>query len=130
MGRLKPLLVGIAVLMLMFTGCATLPAVDPPRGVPTKSPVVMLVKRPPMGLIYSHTVTPLDLNLKETRQGPKQGSGDIKHFSYTYITFMWDSNAIYDIAKKQGMETIYYADLETLRILGLWRQYKVHIYGR
>ena len=127
MHRLKPLLV--VIIGLMLTGCARFPVMDPPR-VPTTSPVTMILKRPAIGFVYTHTISPLDLDLNETKKGSQHGSGDIKHFSYTYITFMWDSNAIYDIAKSEGMETIYYADLETLRILGLWRQYKVHIYGR
>ena len=34
------------------------------------------------------------------------------------------------IAKENGIETIYYADLETLSILGIWNQYTVHVYGK
>ena len=128
MNRIKHLLL-VIVTGFMFAGCANLILMDSPRRLPTKSPVMMVVKRPLMGLIYRHIVTPLDLDLKETKQGPRQGSGNIKYFSYTYITFMWDSNAIYDMAKKEGIETIYYADLETLSILRLWHQYTVHIYG-
>jgi hypothetical protein len=46
------------------------------------------------------------------------------------IDVMWSSNAIGDIAKKNGIETIYFADLEVRRILYIWNQYTVHIYGK
>ena len=35
-----------------------------------------------------------------------------------------------DIARQHGLEEVYFADLETLSILGYWEQQWVHIYGR
>ena len=43
---------------------------------------------------------------------------------------LWDSNGIGDIARKNGLEAIYFADLETFSILGIWSQYRVHVYGK
>jgi len=83
----------------------------------------------PRGAIYTHITTPLDINLSQTPSGTDDGEGDIKHFSYR-VHVMWDSNAIGDIAKRNGLETIYFADLETLKILGLWNRYTVHVHGR
>ena len=34
-----------------------------------------------------------------------------------------------EIAKEHGFETVYYADLETLSVLGVWTQQYVHVYG-
>ena len=84
----------------------------------------------PKGTIYSHTTRPLDLNFSKTPKGGGRGEeGDIKHFYY-YVHVLWDTNAIGDIAKQNGIETIYYADIETLKVLGYWNQYTVHIYGK
>ena len=82
------------------------------------------------GLIYTHTVRPLDLNQHDTSVAAKDGEGDIRHLQY-YVSVTWGSNAIGEIAEKNGIETIYYADLETLIVfLGLWREFTVHIYGK
>ncbi len=50
-------------------------------------------------------------------------------FSY-YIDVIWDSNAIGDIAKREGIDTVYFVDLEVLKVLGIWSQYTAHIYGK
>lgn len=82
----------------------------------------------PRGLIYTHIIFPLDLNLKEDPYVRRPEKGDVKHFEY-YLEVMWDSNAIGDIAKSGGIEKVYYADIEVLSVLGIWKQYTVHIYG-
>ena len=83
---------------------------------------------PPQGLVYSHTITPLDLNHDRTQNVKKTGKSDIKHFRY-YVDVRWDSNAIGDIARREGMKEVYYADIEVLNVLGIWHQYTVHVYG-
>jgi hypothetical protein len=83
---------------------------------------------PRAGLIYTHKVIPLDLNAYRTQRVETMSKGDIKHFQY-YIDFRWDSNAIGDLAEKAGIEYLHYADLEILSVLGIWRQYWVHLYG-
>ncbi len=83
------------------------------------------------GLIYTHTVQPLDANLNKTltANGAGEADDDVKHFSF-YVDVAWDSNALGDIARKRGFVRIDHADLELLSILGIWRQYTVHVYGR
>lgn len=90
------------------------------------------------GLLFSHTVSPLDLNQEQTQIGPTGKEGNIKNV-YFITSAAWDSNAIGDIAKKNGIEIIYYADIEKLVIfkflqliyLGpVWSQYTVHVYGK
>jgi len=49
---------------------------------------------------------------------------------FGYSGVAGDSNAIGDIARKNGINTLYYADLETLSVLTIWRQYTVHVYGQ
>lgn len=84
------------------------------------------------GLIYQHTIEPLSVNFDKTPVAAAKGGGakgDVKHFRY-YVDFMWNTNAIGEIAKENGIEEVYYADLEILRVAGVWAQYHVNIYGR
>ena len=82
-----------------------------------------------VGVLYRHTVEPLDINHNRTEAVQSSEQGDVKHYKI-YVSIMWDSNAIGDIAKKHGMKTIHYADLERLSVFfGLWNQYTVHVYG-
>ena len=83
------------------------------------------------GRVFQNTVLPLDLNLDETpvvSRYDNHDQADVKIFRY-YVEFDWDSNAIGEIANKAGFREIYYADLETLSILGIWTQQIVHVYG-
>ena len=91
--------------------------------------ILVLAGCTPRGLLYTHIRTPLDINMSQTPADGKNIHGDLKHFPF-YVDVMWDSNAIGDIAKQNGIETIYYADLETLRILIFWNKYTVHVYGQ
>jgi len=53
------------------------------------------------------------------------------HYFPIYVDIVWDSNAIGDIARAQGIDEIYYADMETLSVVfGIWSQRTVHIYGK
>ncbi|MBI1852708.1 MAG: hypothetical protein HYR85_20395 [Planctomycetes bacterium] len=82
-----------------------------------------------IGILYRHTTEPLDENFRKTPAGvTKSGHGDVKEIRY-YASVTWDTNGIGDIAKANGINTVYYADLETLSVLGIWTQRTVHIYG-
>jgi hypothetical protein len=91
--------------------------------------ILVLAGCTPRGLLYTHIRTPLDINMSQTPADGKNNHGDLKHIPF-YVDVMWDSNAIGDIAKQNGIETVYFADLETLRILIFWNQYTVHVYGK
>ncbi len=82
----------------------------------------------PSGYLFTKVTTPLDVNFSQTPSGIKKGKSSVKHFHY-YVDVMWDSNAIGETAKEYGFETIYYADIETLSILGYWKMYTVHVHG-
>jgi hypothetical protein len=82
-----------------------------------------------VGIIYTHTVTPLSLDLHQTKVVQTEKKSDIKHIQVSWVGVAWDSAAFGDIAKKNGMNELYFADLETLRVLGIWNQYTVHLYG-
>lgn len=80
------------------------------------------------GALYHHTTVPLDVNLDETPVHREDAEGSWKTFQY-YVRFDWGSDAPGEIAREYGFTRIYYADLETLSVLGLWTQRTVHVYG-
>lgn len=82
----------------------------------------------PRGFLFTKTTMPLDINLSQTASGSHHGRGNVKHLHY-YVDVMWSSNAIGDIARQNGIETIHYADVETLKVLGIFNRYTVHVYG-
>lgn len=82
------------------------------------------------GIIYTHKVEPLTLNMHRTAVVQTEKTGDIKHIQLWQIGVAWDSVAFGDIAKKNGLNELYFADLETLSVLGIWNQYTVHLYGK
>jgi hypothetical protein len=82
------------------------------------------------GHIYTHTWQPLTVDMNRTEVGSVNGAGDIKHLALCMASVAWDSAAIGDIARKQGMKELYFADLETFSVLRIWNQYTVHVYGK
>ncbi len=84
-----------------------------------------------VGLLYTHTVKPLDPNMHGTEMVKNNGQGDIRQIAIQGISVTWGDSAIGDIAKKNGLTELYYADRETLYVMfGLWHQEIVHVYGR
>jgi hypothetical protein len=83
------------------------------------------------GLLYTHTVRPLTRHRDAVDVAPAgAASKNMKQIQFSYASILWDDNAIGEIAKKGGIETIHYADLETRSyILGLWTRHTVHVYG-
>ncbi|HEB51756.1 MAG TPA: hypothetical protein ENI87_00735 [bacterium] len=82
------------------------------------------------GRIYTHIIEPLDINLRDSAIGEGTASSDSKDFNYSYVRIVWGSYGVVDAAKAAGMEEVYFADLETLSILGIWTQRWIHVYGR
>jgi hypothetical protein len=90
----------------------------------------LLVSGCGVGIIYTHTWQPLTVDVQRTPVVQSEKSGDIKHIQLPYVGVAWDSGALGDIAKKNGINELYFADLETLRVLSIWNQYTVHLYGK
>jgi hypothetical protein len=82
-------------------------------------------------VIYSHVTVPLDTNLNHTpvNDAPAGYIPDSKNSFQYYIRVDWGSDAIGDIARKHGFSRVDYADLETLTVLWVWSQERVHLYG-
>ncbi len=86
------------------------------------------------GILYSHTVAPATEDFSKTPVGSKHaticGYRIREPISGYGVSAEWDSNYIRSAAKKAGISSIYYADLETLSIaLGVYQQRTLIIYG-
>ena len=92
--------------------------------------MVLLFSGCSVGLIYTHTREPVTHDVRPTKIVQTDKTGDIKHIQVSWIGVAWDSAALGDIAKKNGLSELYFADLETLRVLTVWNQYTVHLYGK
>jgi hypothetical protein len=82
--------------------------------------------------LYSHVVKPLTFNRQPTEMlnDMEARKGDIKQVQYQ-VSIRIGTNGIGEVAKKHGIETVYYADIETRSYLfGIWQQEILHIYGR
>lgn len=87
------------------------------------------------GGIYSHTVQPITFNREpiEFLDNLEQAQGQINHVQAGTLmaSIRLGKNGIGDVAKKSGISTVYYADIERRIILfGLWQESILHIYGR
>ena len=79
--------------------------------------------------VYRHTTEPLDVNFDATEVRAWHRGGSVKRFRYALVDVQWSSNAIAEFAQNRGIQTVFYADLETLRIMGVWTQQWVLVYG-
>lgn len=80
------------------------------------------------GLVYSHVTRPLDVNFDQTPVHAERAQSSHKTVEY-YVRVDWGSTGLADIGKAHGFDKIHYADLETLSILGFYRQRWAHVYG-
>ena len=109
------IITGMAV---YFTGCSTLSLIDEPSL---------------SGRIFTHVKIPLTTDLNDTPSGVFQGTGMIVRITEPITEYNFyaefNSNAIGDVAKKLGINKIYYVDLEVFDVLGVWTHKKIIIYG-
>lgn len=87
------------------------------------------------GILYTNIKIPLTKNINNTPtiHSPNPAQGKIIRLTepitgYGLYTEMY-SNAIGDIAKKHGIQKVYFADQEFYSVLGIWSSTTVHIYG-
>ena len=94
--------------------------------------LIAVLLLPPLlvGCVYTRFKEPLAIDFNATPVYRENDQGAVKRFRFWLVDVQWDSSAIGEIAREHGIETIYYADLERLSILGIWNRYAIHIYGR
>ena len=115
-----------------LTGCACLATlialVSTGCGAVVKNGHAVLV-----GAVYTRVKFPLTTDLNQTPAAVDTGEGKIvrikEPFSGYGIYAEFNSNAIGEIAKRHGLKTVYYADIERLSILGIWRHDEIIVYG-
>ena len=86
------------------------------------------------GLLYTDTTQPFCTNLRGTPLGSKSGEGSSKKVEIPTtridLSAEWDSRAIGDIAKQQGIETIRGCDSRRQSyVLGIWHEDSIIVYG-
>jgi hypothetical protein len=86
------------------------------------------------GFIYSNVTLPLSTDMDRTPRGDKFCTLNSKHLEEPItgidLSVEWDSRAIGDAARKAGMQSLYYADMKTISVLGgLWKQQIVRVWG-
>ncbi len=112
------LMAGMALLFLLPAGCMSVGTVD---------------SSTLRGLAIKYVRVPLTEDLSETPVSFRHCEGKIvqvkEPVSGYGIYARWSSNAILDIARRCGMERVYFADLEIFNFFGIWKHEKVYIYG-
>ena len=88
----------------------------------------------PFGIIYTNIRVPLTENLHHTlmpSNPPTDGRTlEIKEpFTGFGLYVRVDSHAIGDIARQNGIQTLYFADQQRFSLLGIWTTVKTILYG-
>lgn len=87
-----------------------------------------------VGAVYTRVKHPLTSNLDRTPTAEAAGSGKIirikEPVSGYGIYAEFNSNAIGEVARRHGLKTLYYADIERVSILGIWRHDEITLCGK
>ena len=79
------------------------------------------------GCVYSHVLTPYDINLDKTVLGPKQGKASTESVLWLVA---WGDGSTSAAAKQGGITTITHMDREVLFVLfGLYSKTTTIVYG-
>ena len=88
----------------------------------------------PSGAVFSWVRVPFSLDLKMTPASKSAFNEQTlvirEPLSGYGLSAEVKSNAIGDIAKKNGLTEVYFADMETLSILGVWTTETIYVYGK
>lgn len=93
-----------------------------------------LGETPLPGYIVTYTQFPYTRDLDNTPLADIEQDGKIIRITepitgYGMYTEL-KTNAIGDIAGKYGLTEVYFADMEVLSILGIWKYNKLYVYGK
>jgi len=85
------------------------------------------------GILYHHVKLPLTADLDNTPAHGTTASGKVIRIKEPISGYGLygeiNTNAIYAVAKQNGLQKVYFADREIFSILGIWTNNIVHIYG-
>ena len=109
---------GFLLLLPVLTGCLSV------RGVGSNNLT---------GIVFKHIRVPLSGDLVNSPAIVDHTGGMIVQVKEPVSGYgfyaEWNSNAIGDVAKRSGLEKVYFADMEIFSVLGIWTYRKVHVYG-
>jgi len=116
--RIKLTMVSFILFLLLLSGCS---AFD------------QFVGGAPTGSVFTYIRIPYTRDLNYTPVTNIHAKGLIIHVEepvsgYGFYT-EFNSNAIGDIAKRNGLTKVYFADLEIFDVLGIWHHERLYIYG-
>jgi hypothetical protein len=86
------------------------------------------------GFIYTDITRPECRDMRGTKLGSLSAGGGAKQVNIPItrvdLSAEWDSKAIGDIAKANGISVVYSCDERTLSVLGgIWRKEEILVYG-
>ena len=85
------------------------------------------------GYLFTKTIVPYSIDLNNTPAGDASGKSKTlrirEPFTNLGVYTELNTNAIGDIALKNGMDKVYFADLEVFSIFSVWRTQTLVIYG-
>jgi hypothetical protein len=86
------------------------------------------------GFIYTDVTVPLDTNMAATPRGGEVGESDSRQVELPVggmrIGAEWNTRAIGDAARAQGLKRVHYADLRTVSVLGgVWLRQTAKVWG-
>jgi len=87
------------------------------------------------GLIYTNSTVPLVTNMNHTPVGSKFAAASSEQLkepvSGLGVSAEWNSRAIGDAAKHNGLTQINFADMHTVSIFGgIWKKQTVQVWGK
>jgi len=85
------------------------------------------------GCLYVHTFQPLTQDMRRTPVSAYEKTGTIRVITWPLNNaplVAWGSAAVGEVAKEQGMQEVYFADLEIFSVMRIWNEYTVHVYGK
>jgi len=94
--------------------------------------------RPPYGVIFTNYQAPLQTDMG--REGATLAPANLRHgvsethrlglpLQYAAYSVAWGDAAIRAAAANGGITKVYFADYETFMLLGVYTDFRVHVYG-
>ena len=103
---------GLVAVVVLMSGCA--------------GPFIIAPVIPPMGMAFTSTVAPLDVNVDKTELGTK--TGEASTFCVLGLVAFGDASTA-AAARDGGLKVINHADYRSLNVLGLFCSYTTIVYG-
>ena len=109
----------LPIIAVLLSGCSSLSVIDmAPSGG---------------GRLFTYTKKPYTVDLHNTPVPVSSGMGKIirlkEPFSGYGVSAEFDSNAIGDIAHDNDLKEVYFADMEEISFLGIWKVHRLYVYG-